>query len=359
MGKPMKDFSNLLTLAAAAYSVNKNRPITNKIDNKIRKPNRNSTNTKNRVVAGKSNVQRVNRILRGTTGIITQSNFAAHHPASKKVATMELVVPNKVITSNYPLQLGVFAGFQNALVNATLNWAQLGALNSLLPPATSSTNEGPKQLVVKSVEKVYTMTNNTNATMELDIYDIVLKKDVPKSQLVLSNGIYYTLLGDPWTYWKQGTLATEGQASTFTPTPAELLGVLPSDSPFFKDYFKVLQKKTVHLPLGSGHRHTVNLTPNWLVKESEMTSSVYNGLAGHTMYCMFVVRGFPVTDTSGALITTSAGNIAVVVSERTRYCFVSDNRTSGYYLDGLSTPADIDQSLINAATGAIDTLKQV
>jgi len=307
-----------------------------------------------------ANVQRMNRILQGTSGLITQSKFNLRKPANKRVALMEQIVPTKVFTTNYPLQHGVSAGFQNALVDRSLGWDELGQINSLLPATFSATNEGPKRCVIKGYDKVYTITNNTNATVELDIYDIVLRKDVPKNQSVLSNGLYYNLNGaSPWTYWQQGTLASEGATSTSTPTPAEFLGCIPSDSQFFKDYFKVLQKKTLHLPLGSGHRHYVNLTPNWLVQESEMTSTVYDGLAGHTVYVMMVLRGFPVTDASGALVTSSSGTLSLVVSKRVRYCFVQDNRASGYYLDGLTTPADGDQQFINAASGAIDVIQRI
>jgi len=308
----------------------------------------------------KANVQRNNRILRGATGLITQSKFSARKPASRQVKTMEMIVPTKVYTNNYPIQLGTFAGFQNAATDMNLGYATVSSLTSLLPPELSASQQGSTRLVIKGYDKCYTMTNNTNATVELDIYDIAMKNDVPLSQQVVSNGSFYTLSpGDPWTYWKQGCLASEGAATGVTPTPAEFLGCIPSDSSFFKDYFKVLKKQTIHMPLGSGHRHYVNLTPNWLVTEGIATSTRYQGWAGHTIYCMFVLRGFPVSDDANISVTSSSGTVAIVASERARYCFVTDNRQSGYYLDGLTSPAAGNQQFINAASGAVSTLDQV
>lgn len=319
-----------------------------------------SKNKKPKAAGGKSNVQRMNRIMRGATGLITTSNFSARRPASKQVSAMELIVPTKVYTNNYPLYLDCSAGFQNAQVDMNLGFPTLSSLSSLLPPAASGLQQGSSRLVIKGYDKVYTMTNQTNATIEMDIYDIAMKNDVPKAQQVVTNGVYYSLnSGDPWTYWKIGSLASEGSPYTNTPTPAELLGCIPSDSPFFKDNFKVLQKKTIHMPLGAGHRHYVNLTPNWLITEGIATSTRFQGWAGHTIYCMFVIRGFPVSDNTPdpvVLTTTSSGSVAIVASERSRYCFVQDTRQSGYYQDGLTTPTDANQGLINAASGLPDTV---
>lgn len=320
-----------------------------------------SKNKKPKAVA-KANVQRNNRILRGATGLITQSAFALHRAPSKKVAAMELVVPTKVFTSNYPIQLGCLAGFQKATHDVCLGTSDLQNLQQLMPniaPGPPGRNEGTSRLVIKSFHKEYSITNNTNATLELDIYDIILKKDLPNSNQCLSNGQTYTLSPNPEDYWAEGTLASEGQVSGFSPPPSELLGVFPQDSQFFKDYFKVAQKRVLHMPLGSGHRHTVSLTPNYMLTESIASGTAIAAYQGLTVFTMFVVRGFPITDTDAALVTTSSGTLAMVACERTRYCWVADTRSSGYYSDQLTSPVGVNEALINAATGAIDQVRQV
>lgn len=304
-----------------------------------------------------SNTARVARILRGATGMITQSEFSLHNSPSKKVAAMEMVVPTKVLTSNSAYAFSCDAGFQNYVSSIALGTPTLQALTQLLPDLSGNQQSGTKRLVVKSHELDFVMTNNTNATLELEIYDIVLRKDLPGTNYTTSNGLVYNLPPSPDGYWAQGTLASEGRATTFTPPPSQLLGVQPYDSQFFKDYFKVMQKRTIHLPLGAGHRHQVKLSPNEMITQATATSSTIVGWKGLSVYQMFVLRGFPLTDTSANEVTTSSGNLSIVSSQRTRYCFVADTSSSGSYQDTLTTPAAIDESLINAATGVADQIR--
>lgn len=297
------------------------------------------------------------RLLRGATGMITQTAFTLSKPANKKVEAMELVVPTKVYTQNSPFPFSCQAGFQNAVSSASLDTVHLNQLNGLLPVNLTPYNAGTQRLVIKSHDTDFVMTNNTNATVELDIYDIVLRQDLSNTSRATVNAQFYNLSGSPENYWAQGTLASEGQATGVTPPPSQLLGVTPYDSQFFKDFFKVLQKKTIHMPLGAGHRHSVNLRPNQLITQTMLTNNAIAGWSGLTVFTMFVLRGFPLTDTVAGDVTTSSANLAIVTSQRTRYCFVSDTASSGYYADNLTTPAAANESLINAATGAIDQLR--
>lgn len=296
------------------------------------------------------------RNLRGVSGLVTHSSYASSRPANKKVETMKLIVPNKVYVNQTPMGLVVPAGFQASLTDASLDIGILQTLNNKVPTSVTTGMPGTNRLVVKSFSKEYHITNNTNATIELEIYDICPRKDIPGAQQFSCNSQLYPVTDNPYSYWKAGVYAAEGGTPAL-PYPSDFLGSRPSDSQFFKDFWLVKGHRKMYLPLGSGHTHTVNLAPNWLLTEDLATSNTMTSWKGLTHWVMFTARGLPVVDTAGTTVTTSSVSLPIVSTYRANFCFVQDTRNSAYMVDSLTTPAPTDEAFINAASGQVDTLK--
>jgi len=136
------------------------------------------------------------------------------------------------------------------------------------------------------------MTNNSNVPIEVDIYDLTIKKDILTSLTFNANSQAYTVLPYPEQYWAEGSNAQAGYAGNTYPAQANFLGSLPQDSRLFLDYFTVSKKTIVQLPMSGTHRHQVNVKAGKLL-DDYLANSTTSGIKGLTTYVMIVVRGFP------------------------------------------------------------------
>jgi len=315
----------------------------------------------------KNHYNAINQKLRGASGLVTESSFAITIPMNEQVKTMKLVVPNKVRLTQYASPtLTCDPGFQNYFNFSLLDYNFLNALNATLPPSSVGgaigQSTGPNRLVVSNVQSEYVITNVTNATLEVEIYDCTVKKDVPSGLILGTGGKNYNVTGgNPVEFLLQGVLASEGANTGVTPSPALFVGSVPQDSVFFKDYFKIEKQTSITMPLGSAHRHKINLGVNKLINEEIMNNNLTLAIKGLTYFTMIRIKGLPVIDASGAgdLSTTSSGAIACVQSQRVKYCFVSDARATGTYIDNLTSPALGNQGMINAVSGQIEQVQRV
>ena len=221
------------------------------------------------------------------------------------------------------------------------------------------TGTGVQRCVLESLQSEISMVNQTNATTELEIYDISLRRDLPLSNsLRLNNGNTYTLIASPSSYWDKGTNAIANEADNTLPYPSDIIGSSPFDSPFFKDYFRVKKRTQVVLPQGAHHKHIVLLKPNHLMDEVESQTGTMYGFKGLTMYSLVVIKGTPSTDTDAAdAPTTTPTLLACVQSFRYKFTWVQDETYTGSYTTNLTTPVP-QPTIINIGSGQLDTFKE-
>ena len=222
----------------------------------------------------------------------------------------------------------------------------------MLPNAGSAAaGYGARRLVVDSVLCENTVTNVTTAPLEMEIFEISLRKDLPKVWTYLQAGNSYIFDPNPIEYWYEGVnVGVNGSPGSQTAggTP----GCTPYDSQFFKDYFKVDRKSIVLLPQGGSHRHFTNFHPNTLVKEDELDSCY--GTKRLNRWVMINVKGLPIVDktTPGAIRASPAtATLSWVQTRRIKFQFVLDALATFTYVNGLSYCLGSNSFLINTGSG--------
>lgn len=280
-------------------------------------------------------------------GYMSQSRWLSTIKSPSIVKTMaKLGAPNVYTTNGVRIQNGMGGCYSiGSIVHQPAS--TLGAVFAQDQSAPS--NLGPRRLLLESYIGTLNYTNGTNAPCEMELYDLVLKKDLPYTHTVQGgvppNAITTTLYDDPVAYILRGIQTGAGSAGggfnpTFPTAPSMMYGSSVYDSQYFKDYFKVVKRTIVELTGGSTHTHTVSLKSNRLLKQEETNSSVISGIRGVTCFTLALVRTFgsitqltadPLTD----IETTAASRISCHFVSRYKYTYVADNASSVGYLNTL------------------------
>ena len=297
------------------------------------------------------------RKLQALGGEITQSSFRLTRRPTKQVLALKRVgAPNVAIDQTTQI-LSIAPGFQGVAYDYINNCGYLNNIQLTIP--ANSASAAPTRFLLESTMCEYAFTNTTTATVEVEIYDIVQRRDLQSQWTyqvlpVGSPGAYTLVLdGNPRDYWNIGTLIGNNEPSTYAgPRPQNILGSSPFDSQLFRDYFTVKKRTRVMLPLGASHRHFVTMKPNLLVDAAVSNAWQYlNGVKGITQWCMFVARGMPQTVGDQANgVSTNEGQVAIVKSFRTKYTWVADTSNTLYYHDNMLSPAATQA--INQGSGA-------
>lgn len=299
------------------------------------------------------------RLLKGRSnkmvsraGLLTTSSMVSSFRATPQVSAMcKVAAPNanvyqSAVTLNSPF------GFQGATAWAWFSRDTLSTIGTQFSTGTSS----PRRYVLDSMIGDLTLTNNSTATSEVMIYDIVCKRDIPYTQSwIMGAGTYSGYNSNPVGYWNAGVDAGSGAPSGSN--RADYIGSTPFDSQFFRDYFKVVKRTDVILQQGGSHRHAVVLSPRKLIDESVYGQITQYGLKGYTMFTMVVHKGTPVSDVSGATATIGESQLGVVQNWRIKYFWVADTTNTLFYQDTLTTPATA--SIINVGSGQPEAVRIV
>lgn len=288
------------------------------------------------------------RPIPASGGLPSFSKFQLVKRPSPSVKAMKKVTaPNYYIT-NAATQLVINDGFQNYMDFSYNSLADLQLMAGKTPPnAVPPAVEPYKQFVLESSTCEYLMTNSTLATMYVDIYDIVRKRDA--NQTSASSG--------PSSAWNNGmTWQSQG-----VNTDGTIINSLPTDSATFNEWFKIIKRTHVGLAQGATHRHSVLLKPNHLVDTSIIgvpqagNSNVAGDLAGLTVYTMIVAYGQPISavseDPKSTSVTTASGKIDIVKGIRYKYSWCLNNARAYYAVDNLTT-LGVEQ-VVSAGAGAI------
>jgi len=310
-----------------------------------------------------------NMVRNPGNGACSTSSFSHAKPASKQVKTMETVgAPN--------------IGFQNAIFSVKANvGAQASGHGDIMPvsqlrtmastvPSGSSTGRAPWRYVVQETLDTFHMTNGTGSTIEVDLYDIFPKRNIPVSQTYVPPGQTATpqnsyLLGStPNSYWTQGARMSSQVAAdaSVSVENADFYNASPMDSVLFKTYYRVAKRTRIFLPQGASHKHTVLRHINQLVSTTEcMTGDgSLTDLTKCTSHLLIVVRGEPVdglTPDQDTKITTSGALLQIVQTARFKWTWVADQASTNYYANNLQG-ITVTKNL-NPASGTAEFIDQL
>ena len=192
--------------------------------------------------------------------------------------------------------------FTNLLTILQQPLAQISPVNNIYGPnATQNV-----RLAFDGISAVNTFSNTSNLAIELDIYDIICKRDATDAvraggaanKYYSANAVAYNYNGDPGSCWDIGLAIAQNVLPTDSlfgvwPTTKEFFGSEPQDSVLYKKHFKTLSKQTIMLPVGGTHKHTANYNWNQFIDSTVFTNLAMAAIEGLSAYQMYVIRGTP------------------------------------------------------------------
>jgi len=306
----------------------------------------------------------VNKI-KTSIGVLSSSVFKAKLRPSPQVLAMERIgAPQMKVSQNNFVIKGDF-GFQSASSVPLLDRVFLKGCVVGIPdqPWPSGYALGPRRFVFESLLSELTLSNMTTGGVEMEIWDIVSKRDLLNVALITTGqsatgANTYSVGFDPVQYWNYGVCAAEGNAPSTVPAPYTIMGSTPFDSQFFKDHFRVKKRTIVMLPQGGCHRHVVNLAPNKLIDETLYNDGNLSGFGGLTMFTLVRARGLPVANLpdTGPGFTTTSGETQVNCIQvlRAKYTYVQAQASQVFYTDNLTSPASAN--IVNIGSGAVEAM---
>lgn len=281
-------------------------------------------------------------LVLGRAGQVSYTHSRHTHRASPQVRAMKLVAAPSLYSDSYGIRSPGVSGQQTSTSIANLNRNVLLAVQQRASTAAgngsgTTVNAGLSRSVILGVVEEYLFTNSTNAPVELDLYDIVLKRDLPVNNIISTANYGYSVTAAPENYWDIGLLIQGGldPSTVLPPRPASMLSSVPTDSQLFNQFFTITRKHRVMLSAGASHKHQVDTSTKRIVDDALLGTPA--GVKGFTTYTMWCTRGMPVVMEETGLITSSSFNINVIRSLRIRYSWVNDVSYSSYFTTSLQT----------------------
>lgn len=294
----------------------------------------------------------------------SESTLSVYRRKTNQVKAMTAVSAPSFYVNNTAQTITVPGGQQAAEVADLLNNIDITYLYGQMPPSgTIAAGYGARRLVIDSIMVESTLTNVASAPVEMELFDISLKKDLPNTWTYEVGSSAYDFTPAPNDYWYQGLCVAQGitpgtYSAGFTP------GSSPMDSQFFKDYFKIDKRTLVLLPQGGTHRHFLKFNPNTMVKEDETSTGAAgstepnHGLKRLNRWLMVNVKGLPVINSSATPVqaTLSSAGVSWVTTYRTKFQFVLDATSSWNGQNLLTSPVASSQKAINIGSGQFDVV---
>lgn len=113
----------------------------------------------------------------------------------------------------------------------------------------SSTAKDQNRIALDRFESTLKVSNPTAVPVELTIYDLMPKRDVPKA--TYSSRVYATGLQSPFDTWLTGMT----NAIDVDDPQSTVLGTIPTNNLKFNTFWKVMKRTKVELSAGSTHIH--------------------------------------------------------------------------------------------------------
>jgi len=244
------------------------------------------------------------------------------------------------------------------------NWVHMDVktlqqIRSYIQPLTVASNSLPTRYILETYSSEFLMTNVCNAPIEVDIWDLCVKRDLAPSSTYTTGLGTYNLTGDPDSYWTTGSLIAQGIApggGSGSVYPSNIFGSTPYDSQLFRDHFAVKRHTVLSLPQGAVHRHVVTAKPGYVVTDAIIQQSSQGAIAGLTSFTLFSVKGYPSSGTanppteppSTATAITQA-SLSIVQTKRYKYTWTPDFTNS---VNVFGTLVGIDpETIMNIGSG--------
>ena len=306
-------------------------------------------------------------------GVMTTTEWFSSSKPHGSIKLMEKVGVPSLYTDNVISQYTALPGYWGMFYIAHVQKNDIVNMMTFIQGAGVLQSASPKRFVLDSYLADNAYTNNSTSNVEVELYDVVCRKDLPyNNSLSIGSGstvTNYTIRANPVDYIAQGIAAAQG-GGTVTPPPQNTLmvGMSPFDSPFFNEYFKVVKRTICQLSPGATHRHTVSLKPNRLVKEEDVHLYYTGGSTGGAMACdkgfqcftLGLIRTFVCTDVTSGGQTTAPANISVAASYRYKYTQIAGANTQLQYYNNITRPAVTDSfKIVNPISGVVATVDNI
>lgn len=193
------------------------------------------------------------------------------------------------------------------------------------------------RFLIESAYHDFRITNQDLGNVEIHIYDVSTKSDCSLSpQQAVYDGL------------NDESDATFGFGTAKVP-----IGMNPTQSALFNQYYRVKQHSRIILAQGQSHSHTVYVKP-MRVFNSEVLSEASISVKGLSMWTMIVVSGLPQND-STTKTQVSTGNCAldIVTTKTIKYTWSSDTNNSYFYTNNLPNAFTVGENIVNIGSGAI------
>jgi hypothetical protein len=274
----------------------------------------------------KSKIQK-RAIQDGPAGSVS---FTEYHNAPLKLPTSVL----KELCWNYRITnaAGQATSTPGVQVNTPLltmfHQTDVVALNGI----TSLTNG---RAILKSVRGEVFLTNASNATARVTLYDVVARRDISDATIT-----------DAVSAWNQGD--TDEGGSSAIPCSE------PKSSKSFTQMFKVVGKTDMLLAQGASHFHTVNFSPNKSIDYGVAHyAKQYRDITFHVFMVSHGQVDDAVTGGAGAGIGASKVNWAVMKEYQTS--FLTDSTTNYAATNSLPTSFTGGENLMDMGDGVAAT----
>jgi len=193
------------------------------------------------------------------------------------------------------------------------------------------------RFLVESAYHDFRITNQDLGNVEIHIYDVSCKND---ATLAPQQALYQGLNDE-----SDGSF---GFSNTVVP-----IGLVPTQSALFNQFYRVKQHTRIILAQGQSHSHSCYIKP-MRVMNSELMTDASLSLKGLSMWTMIVVNGLPQND-STTKTQVSTGNCAldIVATKTIKYTWSSDTNNSYFYTNTLPSAFTVGENIVNIGSGAI------
>lgn len=259
------------------------------------------------------------KLIQSMAGMLTNSLWAFKGGRmSPRVVAMKRVGSPNIRQKNFATVISGVPGLQTYASYGTLIGTDLTDLQQNVP------HNEPNRLVIENAQTEITFTNSNNCAAEVELYDIVFKRDVSVDQTLKTNTATYVFTTIDQMI-QQGCQAGASIAPGGTDV-SRLIGASPYDSQPFKTFCRVVKRTHVMLASGASHRHQANIGINKLIDASlasDLTKAYVKGFSYATLIVARGVAAYAGQDVGGGP-TTNGVFLNVVTSTRIKYTYVQD-----------------------------------
>lgn len=308
--------------------------------------------------------------IKQTPGVLSKSLWSAAGKLSPSIRAMQNVGLRSIYSNNASIITYANPNHWSCYSIPHIQKSHLQNIVDELPPWETTVQTAPRRFVLETYLSEISLTNNTTASHELELYDVVCRKDLPQSNtFIIGAASAFICSPTPDSYITQGLAAAQGAASGTVAVNSLLIGSTPFDSPFFKDYFKVIKRTVVQQSPGACHRHTISLKPNKLIKEEDVNLAPGTPTPSGNMVCdsglqcftLIMLRPYAAVDTTvqvpptSTIVTTPRQSLVTMTTYRYGYTEVVGQVSRLKYdteIVGNPAPADVF-TVVNPTSGLV------